>query len=844
MYASYCILENNQSVNDCVFQTGLLPSTFRITPTPGSKVLSVWIKDRAGNIGNRVDSQSITYDPNATASLTLATVTNSNPSQSRYYRLSYGTITGDYSGYCILENNTNPGSCSWISGKLPETYLVNANNNSKVLSIWLRDDNGNFGTRVDTNAVSYDSSGTAAVAISTASESTCSVNQSGAVDCWGQNDNNQYKTIDTTLPVTLKDLTSNSSTEIGLGDGYGCATRSGKLFCWGQNGNAGVSSYSPIQMIPSGVSGLAVGQVHLCAIISGSVQCWGYNDYGQVGAQTQGQINFSRMKTVVPSGATQVAVNRTQSCAIVNGDLQCWGYNGNGSLGLSGDERYFTPQTILSGNVTHVSMDKANSTTCAVQNGAVKCWGYLWIWGTWQSSPRVLIASGATKVSVGANTICAVVSGALKCTGAGPLGDGTNGWRQGDFFTTIPSGVSDVVLGSDNSGCALVGNDLKCWGRNDYGQIGNSSLGTTALTPITVLSGGVSRFALYGSSTCAAQSGLLKCWGNNQSGKLGLGRTDIFSSPQRVIESGATAVATARYHTCAIVNGGDLQCWGTDPGCYGNIGNGQCKPQPTPVTILSGGVTDVSAQYLHSCAIQNGALYCWGFNGNGQLGTGDWQYRLAPTLVPGMESGVTAIAVSNNSSCAIKNGGLYCWGSNDQGQIGIGSQSGSYLSPVQIFDSGASAVTTGMWNGNTCAIVNSALYCWGTNYWNQLGGIGGDSYITSPRKVVDLDPNHEWKVSYGYAHTLLLDLTTGALQAWGVNWWGQVGTYASTPGSTVTYLNTNVTAAAAGSYHSCAIKDGKVYCWGQGGSGQNGRGLNSDGTPSTYGTSDPQEVIF
>lgn len=86
--------------------------------------------------------------------------------------------------------------------------------------------------------------------------------------------------------------------------------------------------------------------------------------------------------------------------------------------------------------------------------------------------------------------------------------------------------------------CALLEpNAVKCWGRNQFGQLG---LGDTMDRgdqpaevgdglPVVDLGAGVAVERLVGSHghTCALlQGGALKCWGNNSSGQLGLGDTE------------------------------------------------------------------------------------------------------------------------------------------------------------------------------------------------------------------------------------------------------------------------------------------------------------------------------
>ena len=74
-----------------------------------------------------------------------------------------------------------------------------------------------------------------------------------------------------------------------------------------------------------------------------------------------------------------------------------------------------------------------------------------------------------------------------------------------------------------------------------------------------------------GSHTCAIlDNGDLKCWGMDNYGQLGDGgsntNTNAPSSTAINLGTGRTAVAVAAgdHHTCAILDNGDLKCWGWD----------------------------------------------------------------------------------------------------------------------------------------------------------------------------------------------------------------------------------------------------------------------------------------
>ena len=98
----------------------------------------------------------------------------------------------------------------------------------------------------------------------------------------------------------------------------------------------------------------------------------------------------------------------------------------------------------------------------------------------------------------------------------------------------------------------------------------------------------------------------LYCWGRNYYGELGIGSTTDQNTPQRVnLGAGrtATSVSLGIYYSCAILDDGTLKCWGQNT--YGQLGINSTTDQNTPQTVnLGAGRTavSVSAGGTHTCA--------------------------------------------------------------------------------------------------------------------------------------------------------------------------------------------------------------------------------------------------
>ncbi|MBS1961388.1 MAG: hypothetical protein JST04_04165 [Bdellovibrionales bacterium] len=145
----------------------------RTAPADGTYSAKVRAVDAAGNQTDSACSPSSTLDT-VVPTLASATITNGTPTSSQTFGLSYGAITDSYTRYCIRENNTAVGGCSWTAGTLPASFNVADVNEAKTLSVWIQDGAGNVSTRVDTNTVTYNNGIVLSPLTSTATATTSS----------------------------------------------------------------------------------------------------------------------------------------------------------------------------------------------------------------------------------------------------------------------------------------------------------------------------------------------------------------------------------------------------------------------------------------------------------------------------------------------------------------------------------------------------------------------------------------------------------------------------------------------------------------------------------------------
>jgi len=329
---------------------------------------------------------------------------------------------------------------------------------------------------------------------------------------------------------------------------------------------------------------------------------------------------------------------------------------------------------------------------------------------------------------------------------------------SGSAFAYANNKVSGGYLHS----CAILGNgDLKCWGWDIYGQLGDGGTNTNTNAPSsTAINLGTGRTAVAvsagGSHTCAIlDNGDMKCWGYDGYGQLGDGGTTHTSSTytnapsSTAIDLGtgrtAVAVSAGHGHTCAVLDNGDLKCWGSDE--YGQLGDGgtthtsstyTTAPSSTAIDLGTGRTAvAVSAGKYHTCAIlDNGDLKCWGRDNSGQLGNGvtSTDPTSPPSSAINLGSGRTAAAVAagNFHTCAIlDNGDLKCWGSDNYGQLGVGGGTGGTSTlPSTAIDLGTGRTAVAMSAGaeHTCAILdNGDVKCWGQDDKGQLGNGGSNT---------------------------------------------------------------------------------------------------------------------
>lgn len=401
-----------------------------------------------------------------------------------------------------------------------------------------------------------------ATAVETGDSFACAIAASGGVRCWGGNAEGELgngTSYASQTPVAVDGLSN--VTALALGTRHACALADGQVWCWGANdrGQLGVTSVSTCaapggtmscatrpMMVPglTSVAQIAAGDGHTCALSAdGTVTCWGDNHWGQLGTGIAGipapidtsdgglddakdaqadaapSGSASRIPVMIAlgtalGGVVSISTGASHTCALRDGgDVLCWGRDDHGELGApppaAGAMGCDGPCSALARLVPNLPPptivdDAGTDAMDATGDGRSS-----------DASPddASSVADAADEASTDASTPDA-----------------------SDAEAGAPVGVFGRVLSAGSAyACVRIGDGtVRCWGRDDVGQLGDGrSTNDPRAATLVIASPGaasdnplqnVAKVRAGAASTCAVMNdGSLRCWGTNQDGALGVG---------------------------------------------------------------------------------------------------------------------------------------------------------------------------------------------------------------------------------------------------------------------------------------------------------------------------------
>ncbi|MEM9188009.1 MAG: hypothetical protein AAGF12_02440 [Myxococcota bacterium] len=333
-------------------------------------------------------------------------------------------------------------------------------------------------------------SATLPTSVSVGSVSFCGMFEDRRIKCWGDNQigilgDGSFQHYPT--PTFIEGV--DDAVSLWAGADRNCVLRAdGTAQCWGnepwRNGGGALTDVPEL----SGADSLNLQRAH-CGTFDGVIRC----------------IDLDRGDTYEVTGvsdAVEVITDRMKGCArLRDGSLACWGERSLSAVMIEGIDGV---RRLVSG---------LRQQTCILQD-RVRCWTLI---PTMNAADALTEVSSqlaeARDVAAAPNYLCATTPSGVACDAMDP--------RIGPIGPIPNTDRAELLAVGDGHACALIGNEVRCWGSAWAGQLGPSSfVEMDGPIPVPVASEPIALSAA-GNHTCALLTdGRVQCWGSNLGGTI------------------------------------------------------------------------------------------------------------------------------------------------------------------------------------------------------------------------------------------------------------------------------------------------------------------------------------
>lgn len=360
------------------------------------------------------------------------------------------------------------------------------------------------------------------------------------------------KVVHDTVKITVS---KNFLNPVSVGEGHSCFINiSGSLECMGDNILPG-----PVVGIPTIVPELSEvvefnsrKSIHCAVVIQGLVKCWGQR-FATGRANLANDYTYEKFPVLGITDAISVATGNATACALLRtGSVNCWGLYDASSYGTLGDGLGLdsTIPVRVFGITNAEKLVMGTHYGCVLlRDATVKCWGEATVPDLYLSFFPELVAGlqDIVDLSAGEFHVCAINgSGNLYCWGllnnSGEQGSGNTKSTAPGYKIINVAGVGDaaqVVAGLDYTCYLKVDQTVRCFGNNQYGQLGNGTT-TSSLYPVDVYGlQNIVRISGGAQNVCAfSQDQKIYCWGKNNKRQIENSNNFKITKPVRVFNTG------------------------------------------------------------------------------------------------------------------------------------------------------------------------------------------------------------------------------------------------------------------------------------------------------------------